>query len=131
VVDEVRIVEVRLVAGERDNAAVAVSRLVVVAFGLVEPAKTLVAVMRTGEAREHVVSGRLGRVEFLGVDEGEHGIGRVVQLLTAVVAEVRMLVRCGRSRIGGGELLAVSRFVLGEAAAFVFLAAAAGAEIIS
>ena len=56
-----------------------------IAFGLVEPAKTLVAVMHGGEACQHVVGGLLGRVEFPGVDEGEHGIGRVVQFVAFVV----------------------------------------------
>jgi hypothetical protein len=87
--------------------------------------------MRAGEACQHVVSGRLGLVELLGVDEGEDGIGCVVQLVTAVVAEVRVLVRRGYGgRIGGGALLAVCCLVIDQAAALVFLAAAAGAEII-
>jgi hypothetical protein len=46
----VRVVEVRLVAGERDDLSVAFGCLVVVAFGLVEPTKTFVAVMHAGEA---------------------------------------------------------------------------------
>ena len=60
--------------------------VLVVAFGLVEPAKTLVAVMHGGEACQHLVGGLLGRVEFPGVDQGEHGIGRGVQLFVAVMA---------------------------------------------
>jgi hypothetical protein len=78
---------VRLVAGERDNAAVAFGCLVVVAFGLVEPAKALVAVMRAGEACQNIAGSLFGLVEFF---ESEHGIGRVVQLVTAVIAEVRI-----------------------------------------
>lgn len=50
--------EVRLVAGECDDLSVAFSRLAMVAFGLAEPAKTLVAVVHAGEARQHVVGGR-------------------------------------------------------------------------
>src|SRR6185312_486937 len=75
-----------------------------------------------GEARQHVAGGLLGIVEFPGLDESEHGTGRVVQLVAAVVAEVRM--RGGSGRRAGGRL------VVGHAAALVFLAAAAWAGII-
>ena len=69
------------------------------------------------------MSGRLGLVELLGVDEGEDGVGRVVQLVTAVVTEVRMLVRRGGggSRIGGRELLAVAASSLARQQRLYFL----------
>jgi len=131
VAHEVWVVEVRLVAGERDDAAVAFDGLAVIAFGLMEPAKAFVAVMHAGEARQQVMRGLLGGVEFSGVDQGEDSIGRVVQFLIAVLAEVRVLVRRGGNpRIGGGERLTSRRRVIGHTAALVFLAAAAGAEII-
>ena len=81
-----RVVEVRLVASVRDDRSVAFGRLALVAFGLVEPAKTLISVMHGGEACQYLVGGLLCRVEFPGVDEGEHGIGRGVQLFVAVMA---------------------------------------------
>jgi hypothetical protein len=68
VAHEPRVVEVRLVAGERDDTAVAFDCLVVVAFGLVEPAKALVAVMDAGEAGQNIVSGLFCLVVFLGVE---------------------------------------------------------------
>ena len=67
VVDELWVVEVRLVAGEGDDLAIAVDRLAVIAFGLIEPAETFITVMRAGEACQHVVGGLLGLVEFPGV----------------------------------------------------------------
>ena len=84
--DEVWVVEVRLGAGELDDLSVAFGRQLMVAFGLVEPAKALVAVMHGGEACQHVVGGLLSLVKFPGVDEGEHGIGRDVQPFVAVIA---------------------------------------------
>src|SRR5260370_38165182 len=70
VIDEVRVVEVRLVAGERDDLSVAFGCVVVVAFGLVEPAKTLVAVMHSGGAWPHPVVGPLRRAHFPRVPLG-------------------------------------------------------------
>src|ERR1700760_1449697 len=115
----------RLVASDLDDLPIAIGCLAVVAFGLMEPTKTFVAIVRAGEACQHVVSGLFGRVEFPGVDKSEHGIGCVIQLVTAVMAEERLLV----SRIGG-ECRMCGYLVVGHAAALVFLAAAARAEII-
>src|SRR5260370_29286541 len=84
VIDEVRVVEVRLVAGERDDLSVAFGCVVVVAFGLVEPAKTLVAVMHGGEACQHLVGGPLGPVRFPGAAPGEPGLGPRVPLVVAL-----------------------------------------------
>ena len=53
VTHEFRVVEVRLEASERDDLSVAFGCLALVAFGLVEPAKTLVAVMDGGEACQY------------------------------------------------------------------------------
>ena len=86
VIDEVWVVAVRLSAGERDDLSVAFGRLLIVAFCLVQSSKTLVAVMHGGEACQHVVGGLLSLVIFPGVDEGERGIGRDVQLFVAVIA---------------------------------------------
>lgn len=130
VADEFRVVEVRLVAGELDDLMVAIDCVPVIAFGLVEPAKALVAVMHAGEAPEHIVGGLLGLLELPGVDQGEHGTGRFIQLIVAAVAEVRIMVVRGK-RGGVGELRARGRRVIGHAAALVFLAAAARAEIIA
>ena len=85
-IDEVRVVEVRLVAGEREDLSVAFGRLAMLACGLVEPAETLEAVMYGWEALQHLVGSPLGRFEFPGVDESEHGIGRGIQLFVAVKA---------------------------------------------
>jgi len=56
------------------------------AFGLAEPAKALVAVMHAGDTCQHLVRGLLGLVEFPGVDEGKHAIGRGVQLFVTIFA---------------------------------------------
>ena len=132
VIDEVRVIEVRLVTGERDDLSVAFCRLLMVAFGLAEPAKTLIAVMHGGEAYQYFMGGLLGLVEFPGVNEGEHRIGRGIQLFIAVIAQVRIKLRgVGRGlRRRGSELLVRDRLVAVHAAALVFLAAAARAEII-
>ena len=58
-------------ASGRDDAAIALNRLMMIAFGLVQPAQALVAVMHVGEVRQHIMGGLLGFVELLGVDEGE------------------------------------------------------------
>ena len=126
VIHEFRVVEIRILMGERDDLAVVVGGLAMVAFGLVQPAETFVAVMDAGEAGQNVVGSLLGLIELLCGDQGEHGVGRVVQIVIAVLAEERReWRRCSAfTRRAGGRL------VIGHAAALVFLAAAAGAEII-
>jgi hypothetical protein len=59
VIDDLWVVEVRLVAGERVDFSLAFGRLLMVAFGLVQPAKTPAAVMHAGKARQHVMGGRI------------------------------------------------------------------------
>ena len=86
VIDEVRVVKVRLVAGEREDLSVAFGRLAMLACGLLEPAETLEAVMYGWDALRHLVGSPLGRFEFPGVDESEHGIGHGIQLFVAVKA---------------------------------------------
>jgi hypothetical protein len=137
VIDEVRVVEMRLVASERDDLSVAIGCPVVVAFGLVEPAETLVAVMHDGEASQNLIGGLLCLGEFPGVDEGEHSVGRGVQLFVAVIAQVRIMLRRDVRRggwppltFGGSVPLALGSLVAGTTAVLVLLAAATGTAII-
>ena len=53
--------------------------------------------MRAGEACQHVVGGLFDLVEFLGVEEGEDGIGRDFQLVTAGIAPGIKARYCNRS----------------------------------
>jgi hypothetical protein len=56
--------------------------------------------------------GVLGVVEFAGVDESGHRIGRVVDLGVAVFAQAGVMMRQMIGRRGRQERAAVGRFVL-------------------
>jgi hypothetical protein len=104
-----------------------------IATGFADHAEAVVAVMEIGEAREQVVGGLFGGIEIAGLDHVDHRVGRLGQFVELVVFldiagqrgptfrhRGRLSGTCGT---GGG-------LVTGQAARLVFLAAAAGAEII-
>jgi hypothetical protein len=95
---------------------------------LADQAEAGVAVMDVGEAVQQFMGGLFRRVELSGVDEIDDGVGCGGQLVVAVVAEAKMIwVRFERL---SGEGLALGLLDLGQAAALVFFATAAGAGII-
>ena len=84
--------------------------------------------MGVGEASQQFMAGLLGLIELAGVDESEDGVGRDDQLGRGVVSEaIGIERRRGRS---GGACFTFCLLVLGQTAAFVFLATAAAAGII-
>jgi hypothetical protein len=125
-----------MLADEGDDLAVALGCAAVIAPRLVDHAEAVVAVMYLGEAFEQIVGGALGLVELPGLDEIDHRIGGGGQFVVFVVGQGEIgkrrevsqgrAVRRHRWRRGGP-----GRRVLGEAALLIFLAAAAGAAIIS
>ncbi len=137
---EVGVVLLRVSPNEVDDLAIAVSRLFLIAAGLVNHPEPIPAVMHIGEALEQIAGDLLGLVEPAFVDEVDGGVGRRRQLVLEIVEAV----------LGGGEAFgefgvrrafvagrrdgcerALDLLVLGEAAALVFLAAATRAGIIA
>jgi len=127
------IVVVGVVADDGDGAAVVVGGLAMIAAGFADHAEAVVAVMDIGEARDQVVGGLLGGIEIAGVNQADHGVGRLGQFVEFVgfleIVRQGRLARRRRGRLsgtcgkGGG-------LVTGHAALLVFLAAAAGTGII-
>lgn len=87
VIHEFRVVILWFLDGERDDLAVTVDRLAMVPFGLVQPAKALIAVMDVGEAGENVVGAPFSLIELLRLDQSKHRIGRIIQIVVAIFAE--------------------------------------------
>ena len=102
-----------------------------IAAGFTDHAEAVVAVVDIGEADEQVVGGLFGGIEIASLDHVDHGVRRLGQfvLFQEMVGQGRPARRrrgrlSGTCGTGGG-------LVTGQAALLVFLAAAAGAEIIA
>ena len=108
-----------------------------IASGMTDHAEAIISVVDVGPSLNQRLRRTLCIVKFAGIDQGDHRIGCVIDRGVAVVAEVRVMVRQMVCRLGGGNgsgLLSrgtVGRFILGEAALLVLLAAAARAAIIA
>ena len=90
---ELWIVETGLLAGECDDLAIILGGLTFFSSDLMDHAEAVVAVMHVGPALDQRPGGVLGVVEFSGVDESDHRIGRGVDLGVAVFAETGGMVR--------------------------------------
>lgn len=131
VILELRIVETGLIAGEGNDFPVVIGRLTVVSSGLEDHAEAVVAIMQFRPTLDHHFGGVLGIVQFSGVDESNHCVGRGINLFVTVFAEARVMVRQMVCRLGGGDHRASAGPVLGETALLVFLATAAGTGLIA
>lgn len=128
---------------EVDDLSVVVGGLFVVAAGLVDHSQSIVAVVDFGEAHEEVPCGLFGFVEFAVVDHIDDRVGRGGEFIGVIVAKsvaaeiavsvVVVMVGSGGESIGGGlgEDSALGTLILIEAAALVFLSAAAVARIVA
>jgi len=115
----------------------------VAAAGLVDNSQSIVAIVDFGEAHEEIPCSLFGFVEFAVVDHIDDCVGRGGEFIGVIVAKsvaaeiavsvVVVMVGSGGESIGGGlgEDSALGTLILIEAAALVFLSAAAMARIVA
>jgi hypothetical protein len=99
--------------------------------------KAVVSVIDVWPALNNCLCSVLGLVKFSSIDQGDHGVGRVVDLGVAVLTEVGVMLRQMIWRLSGRHcrpaLLSRSPFgdfVLSKATLLVLLATPTGAAII-
>src|SRR5271157_674407 len=131
-----------VLADEVNHFAIAVSRLPVLAAGLVHHAEAVVAVVLAGESHQEVAGCLLGLVEFACMNQVHHGVGCVREFIGVVVGgssqrpgdflrHAGQVWRGGGRLDGGGEPFAPGGFILRQAALLVLVATSAGAGIIA
>jgi len=140
---EAGLVLVGMSTDEVDDLAVVVGGLLVVATRFIDHPQSIIAVVNFGEAYEEIPCRLLGLVEFAIVDHIDDGVGCVGQFIGVIVtvtAEIAMgmivvvmMVGRGGESFGGGleEDGALGTLIFLEAAALVFLPAAAVARIVA
>ena len=138
---EAGLVLVGMSTDEVDDLAVVVGGLLVVATRFIDHPQSIIAVVNFGEAYEEIPCRLFSLVEFAIVDHIDDGVGCVGQFIGVIVtAEIAMsmivvvmMVGRGGESFGGGleEDGALGTLIFLEAAALVFLPAAAVARIVA